>query len=1010
MPSNPNAALPDKVAANIADSDTVVSEDYAVSDNGELKDIETGKTVTDPKLVGTKDKQPDPLAKTDGESFIPVEASEVKQKVAEVKGDAAVEGDSATSDSADSAGNAAGTDQSNGTDAGQSGTEGSSAAGTAGAVSDKSAKSSKSTKSNVKLASLQNNGYGAHWGTYNGTAAFYDANNNLFVQQAKGVVDVSVFQGDIDWQAAKNAGVEGAIIRISFGAGNGFDAKALRNISECKRLGIPFGVYTYSYAENSSVAAEEGNDIVNLLRQAGVSPGDLSYPVYYDLERWTWAGHAPPTDPNVYEGIVNTWYSKLQAAGYNNLSVYSYTSYLNSALNKASIHAKTRWVAQYGSTMGFTNWSTNDRGWQYTSGGSVAGISGRVDLNAFGYKEYHANYDVRGLEKLFVPKGTYYIDSVKKLDSSVSIDGKSSDSGAVTDLQSGDSSSAHFQLIPQDDGSYEIVNEKSGLALDVSGGNAFNRAVVHQWERNNTTAQRWWLRSATSGGVFIQSALGNWVLDLTSGNTTDGTVVQLYEPNDSEAQHFVVTSATAKVPSNPVRLTSGGEENRTLGIANDSYDDGAKVQLQDWTGSDSQLFKFSRVGKGLYEIRNLNSAKAIEAASGGTAKGTAVRQWTANNTIAQRWAIYDSSAGGVVLVSAKSGRVVDVPSGNLSAGTIVQLWNANGTVAQMWKTSTSQSTHGGLVRLSGIGRYETANAVVAAGFEKSDWVVIASGETYPDALSASALAGALDAPVLLSQPDALRDDLADRIRSLGASKAVLIGGEGALSSTLESQVRNLVSSHSVYRFGGETRYDTSLSILRDAPAKLGISWSKDKTAIIVSGESPYDALSISSLAWKKKQPIVLTGLDGLETRTLNVLHKEGFKSALLIGGKGVVPITVEQQLYSMNPVRLGGQTRYETSLEVVKYAQENVFLRTNGAVFASGENYPDALVGGALAGKTGNVLALVSDGDMSSATIDFIADKQNAGSTDTAYVLGGAGVLSASTEISIAAKLNKHIQ
>ena len=341
MPDNPNAELPDKVSAEISDDATVVSEQYAATPEGELKDIETGETVTDPKIVGTESKQPDPLAKTDGESFIPVSAADVKEKVAANGGDV-------------------------------------------NAVSSKT----RADNASVKLAALQNNEYGAHWGTYNGTQAFFDARNNLFAQQAKGVIDVSAWQNTIDWQAVKNAGVEGAIIRLSYGWGNGFDVQAKRNISECKRLGIPFGVYVFSYAESAADGASEGADVVNLLRQAGVNPGDLSYPVFYDLENWTYTGHKSPTSPSVYDGMVNSWYGKLQAAGYNNLSIYSYTSYLNSALNSSNIHGKTRWVAQYGSTMQYTAFPTNDRGWQYTSGGSINGISGRVDMNAFGNYQF----------------------------------------------------------------------------------------------------------------------------------------------------------------------------------------------------------------------------------------------------------------------------------------------------------------------------------------------------------------------------------------------------------------------------------------------------------------------------------------------------------------------------------------------------------------------------------------------------------------------------------------------
>lgn len=325
MPDNPNAKLPGTVSGEISDDATVVSEDLAVTPEGEVKNIETGETVTDTTLVGTQDQQPDPLAKTNGESFIPVSAEDVKNAVADA---------------------------------------------------------------NVQLSKFESNEYGAHWGTYNNTKAFFDYQNNLFVQQAKGVIDVSEWQGDIDWAKAKADGVEGVIIRLGYGEGNNADKKARRNISECKRLGIPFGIYWYSYADTPSIAKEEGADVVAKLKQFGVNPSDLAYPVYYDLEKWTWEGHQPPTDPNVYNDIVNNWYSALQSAGYKNLSVYSYTSYLQGPLKHADIYAKTTWVAQYGARMGFDSFPTDSRGWQYTSSGKVDGISGNVDMNAFGNKEF----------------------------------------------------------------------------------------------------------------------------------------------------------------------------------------------------------------------------------------------------------------------------------------------------------------------------------------------------------------------------------------------------------------------------------------------------------------------------------------------------------------------------------------------------------------------------------------------------------------------------------------------
>ena len=337
MPDNPNATLPETVSENISDDSTVVSENLAVTPEGDVQNIETGETVTDAQLVGTQSQQPDPLAKTDGESFIPVSASDVKDAVEQP-------------------------------------------------VKQSAEQSSLKGGSTVRLTKFESNEYGAHWGTYNGTKAFFDYRNNLFVQQAKGVIDVSSWQGDVDWAKAKADGVEGAIIRLGYGWGNYADAKAQRNINECKRLGIPFGIYWYSYAYDANCARAEGNDVAAKLRQMGVSPNNLKYPVYYDLEKWTWAGHTPPTNPNVYSGMADAWYGALQSAGYKNLGVYSYTSYLQGPLNNSSIYAKTRWVAQYGARMEFPSFGTNDRGWQYTSSGHINGISGSVDMNAFGNK------------------------------------------------------------------------------------------------------------------------------------------------------------------------------------------------------------------------------------------------------------------------------------------------------------------------------------------------------------------------------------------------------------------------------------------------------------------------------------------------------------------------------------------------------------------------------------------------------------------------------------------------
>jgi GH25 family lysozyme M1 (1,4-beta-N-acetylmuramidase) len=566
MPDNPNAKLPDTVSDEISDDATVVSEDLAVTSEGEVKNIETGEIVADPTLVGTQDQQPDPLAKTNGESFIPVSAEDVKNAVADA---------------------------------------------------------------NVQLSKFESNEYGAHWGTYNNTKAFFDYQNTLFVQQAKGVIDVSGWQGDIDWAKAKADGVEGVIIRLGYGWGNNADKKAQRNISECKKLGIPFGIYWYSYADTPSIAKEEGTDVVAKLKQFGVNPSDLAYPVYYDLEKWTWEGHQPPTDPNVYNNIVNNWYSALQSAGYKNLGVYSYTSYLQGPLKHADIYAKTTWVAQYGARMGFDSFPTNSRGWQYTSSGKVDGISGNVDMNAFGNKEYanggssndlQAAIDVRKMTAVTIPNGNYYINVRSKVASSVDIpSGSAADSTAIQ-LYSGNSSKAQqFTFTRQSDGSYEIVNVNSGKALDVRNGVAENNAIVQQYSRNNSQAQRWFIRDS-GAGYYLQSTLGNWVLDLSGGNTADGAAIRLYTPNGTASQLFVVSSSDVNIATGvSMIITSVANKKLVMDVTSASTANGARVQLYSSNNTNAQKYRFESIGNGTFEIVNINSGKMLDVAGGSTA-------------------------------------------------------------------------------------------------------------------------------------------------------------------------------------------------------------------------------------------------------------------------------------------------------------------------------------------------------------------------------------------------------
>lgn len=286
-------------------------------------------------------------------------------------------------------------------------------------------------------------------------------------------------------------------------------------------------------------------------------------------------------------------------------------------------------MAQYGARMGFDSFPTNSRGWQYTSSGKVDGISGNVDMNAFGNKEYanggssndlQAAIDVRKMTAVTIPNGNYYINVRSKVASSVDIpSGSAADSTAIQ-LYSGNSSKAQqFTFTRQSDGSYEIVNVNSGKALDVRNGVAENNAIVQQYSRNNSQAQRWFIRDS-GAGYYLQSTLGNWVLDLSGGNTADGAAIRLYTPNGTASQLFVVSSSDVNIATGvSMIITSVANKKLVMDVTSASTANGARVQLYSSNNTNAQKYRFESIGNGTFEIVNINSGKMLDVAGGSTA-------------------------------------------------------------------------------------------------------------------------------------------------------------------------------------------------------------------------------------------------------------------------------------------------------------------------------------------------------------------------------------------------------
>ena len=187
-------------------------------------------------------------------------------------------------------------------------------------------------------------------------------------------IDVSEHQGRIDWNAVKASGIDFAILRVGFGApswGGRVDYQFNRNISECERLGIPYGVYIYSYAFDNQQAADEASMVINCL--SGHNP---RMPVYYDLEDNSIIANGRQT------GIAlraQVFCNRISAAGYEP-GIYANLNWFNNILTDSVFKSSSwdHWIAQYNSQCDYTG---NYSFWQYKSNGKVPGINGNVDMN-----------------------------------------------------------------------------------------------------------------------------------------------------------------------------------------------------------------------------------------------------------------------------------------------------------------------------------------------------------------------------------------------------------------------------------------------------------------------------------------------------------------------------------------------------------------------------------------------------------------------------------------------------
>ena len=286
-------------------------------------------------------------------------------------------------------------------------------------------------------------------------------------------------------------------------------------------------------------------------------------------------------------------------------------------------------------------------------------------------------------------------------------------------------------------------------------------------------------------------------------------------------------------------------------------------------------------------------------------------------------------------------------------------------------------------RIYGNTLYDTAVEISKKGWDFAPVAVLATGGNFPDALTGTVLAHKVNGPLLLTESDHLNPAVSAELKRLGTQEVYLLGGTVALNGAIEQSLKD--QGILPQRLAGWDQYGTAAAI-------AGVATPSSTQAFLVNGEHFPDALSISSYAAAHGIPVLLTRSDSLPPETAQALTQLGVSQVTLIGGKAVIKDTVEEQLGKLpQPVkvsaRYAGYDQYETNTTVLNQLE----FETSNIYVATGENFPDALAGAALAAKDNAPILLLPRTQLGASTTAYLNQKRASGSAFT--IFGGWGVI-----------------
>ena len=201
-------------------------------------------------------------------------------------------------------------------------------------------------------------------------------------------IDVSKWQGDINWKKVAASGIDFAMIRSSYGKEH-TDEMLKKNVAGCEKYGIDYGFYHYTYAKSVSEAKKEAKYFLSRIKNY-----NPTYPVVLDIEE----DYFKQMSRKKVTDIIVAFMTELENAGYY-ATLYSYANFFRDHVDMSRVKKYDIWVASWGDEEKLNNAYDGHYGmWQYSSTGSVKGIAGEVDLN-YAYKDYAAIIKKNGLNR-----------------------------------------------------------------------------------------------------------------------------------------------------------------------------------------------------------------------------------------------------------------------------------------------------------------------------------------------------------------------------------------------------------------------------------------------------------------------------------------------------------------------------------------------------------------------------------------------------------------------------------